>query len=198
MQQNFNSPRPPGVAPAPASQPTGREEAPQSHSPRRPAGSWPGPRESHLSQSATPRACSLASEGFRCHRLAPLPGATSEWLPPAALAFLLTGHSPGSTSYRPNYPCSLPWEGIAYQVSMTGGLYPCSSLALLVLTGMPVPTGDAQAPQGYPFQAPGSCACTTTPHRSTFIPISVPTEHPQKAPQVGVHAAHPFNKCLPA
>ena len=35
------------------------------------------PRESLVSHLATPWACSLASEAFRCHRLALLPGATS-------------------------------------------------------------------------------------------------------------------------
>lgn len=73
--QNSRLARAPGSAPP--RQPTRRAEAPLTHSPHGVAERQPGPREWRSSQPATPRACSLASEAFRCHRLALLPGATS-------------------------------------------------------------------------------------------------------------------------
>ena len=106
--QNSRLARAPGSAPP--RQPTRRAEAPLTHSPHGVAERQPGPREWRSSQPATPRACSLASEAFRCQPLALLPGATSE-----CASFRSTGHSPGSMSYRPNYPWRLSSEGTPHE-----------------------------------------------------------------------------------
>jgi hypothetical protein len=154
-----------------------------------------GPREWHSSQPATPGACSLASEAFRCHPLAVLPAATSTGRQGQASR---TGHSPGSSVL----PAQLPLQPTFAMHRLPG------------LHAWPIPVFPSQpswysrgtrskcpSPPGVPVPAPRELHSRYL-HYNT-LPIDFYSEGPYKAPSGGgastVDACHhPFNKCLPA